>query len=251
LSQDRGNGAATALVLLDAGWNSDAHGYLDAAEELLVLEGDVEFDGRLFRQDCYAYLPAGTLRRGISTDCGALLIVFFDREPRWHAGAPAPGEFDTTGGVAYRDAFEMQWEHEGMDPAYGDAGLRWKLLRGGPGQSVMTMLLSTPPHLHPPAWRGPQERHDCVEEMFLISGDFLSNVGIMRQGAYFWRPPGIAHGPYGARSGNLALIRTLGAPLVNNWTKRELTISRNPPFAPQLCADRPAAATSAWQPPGY
>jgi hypothetical protein len=114
------------------------------------------------------------------------------------------------------------------------------------------MLVSCPPHLHPPGWRGPQERHGCVEEMFLLSGDYLSNVGTMRAGAYFWRPPGIAHGPYGTRFGNLAIIRTLGAPLENNWTDATVGISRDPPLAAQLPPEmRRRAAGSHWQPPSF
>jgi len=251
LSRDAVDGGATALVRLDAGWRDDRSGHLDASEEILVLEGEMALDGRTFHQDCYAFRPAGTLRTALASSSGALLIVFYDREPRWHAGAPAAGRYDLSGAVPFRDAFDMPWEHQGMDPAYGDVGLRWKLMRGGPGQDDMTMLVACPPHLHPPAWRGPQERHDCVEEMFLIGGDYLSNVGVMRQGAYFWRPPGILHGPYGTRSGNYAIIRTLGAPLVNNWSEDQVEISRTPPLTPYLPEGTRVQGGPAWQAPGY
>jgi len=250
LSRDEHNGAATALVRFGTGWYNVEYGYLEAAEEILVLEGELRVNERVFHQDCYTYLPAGTVHTHVSCDHGALIIVFFDREPGWRPGVPA-AHYDSTDCVPYLDAFEMTWEQRGMDPVYGNAGSRWKLLRGGPDQPFMTNLITSPPHRHPPAWRGPQERHDCVEEMFLISGEYLSNVGIMRPGAYFWRPPGVLHGPYGTRSPTLALIRTLGAPLRNNWTEREVQISRDPPLTPHLPSHGRTASPGSWHPAGF
>lgn len=246
LSRDVASGAATALLRLDPGWRRDARGHHDAAEEWLVLEGAVDTGAGELASDCYLSRPARSNIGPLSSPAGATLLVLLDREPRWHDG---PGE-----GAApcILDPFDMPWQHAGMDPVYGDAGLRWKLLRGAPGEADMTMLVACPPHLHPPQWRGPQERHDCVEEMFLISGDYLSNVGTMRAGAYFWRPPGIAHGPYGTRFGNLALIRTLGAPLENNWSRDEVEISRDPPLAATVPTGlRHVTRSSGWQPPSF
>jgi hypothetical protein len=251
LSQDSASGAATLLLRLPSGWDSSAYGHLEAADEFLVLEGDLQLNERVFRQDCYACLPAGTVRTRMRSERGALLIVFFDGAPSWQAGVTAPGRFPRQDGVAFLDAFEMAWEYSGMDPVYGQQGLRWKLLRGGPGEAQMTMLVSAPPHQHPPHWRGAQERHACIEEMFLISGDCLSNVGIMRPGAYFWRPAGIAHGPYGSRGGSYAIIRTIGARLENNWTEHEVEISRDQPCSAHVPALRGLQSPAAWHPPTY
>lgn len=262
LSRDAGSGAATALLRLDPGWHRDACGRHDAAEEWLVLEGALRIGADRLASDCYTSRPAGSPCGALSSPEGAVLLAFLDREPHWHDDAPAGAGgplADPAAGPAAEhpvptvlDAFELPWQHAGMDPVYGDAGLRWKLLRGAPGEPDMTMLVACPPHLHPPQWRGPQERHDCVEEMFLISGDYLSNVGTMRAGAYFWRPPGIAHGPYGTRFGNLALIRTLGAPLENNWSRDEVAISRDPPLAATVPpALRHVTRSSGWQPPSF
>ena len=76
--------------------------------------------------------------------------------------------------------------------------------------------------------------HDCVEEMFLISGDYLSNVGRMREGAYFWRPPGIPHGPYGSRGGSLCLIRFVGGAHVNHWSSSQHSFDYEQAYEPQL-----------------
>jgi hypothetical protein len=236
LSADAENGGATALVRLPAGWRSKESGHLCSHWELLVIDGSVLINERAYEQDCYAFFPAGHGLQSITAKETTTLLVLFDSLPAWVSGAAAAGQFDTSAAVEFLDAYEMRWECAGMDPAYADTGLRWKILRHDPGRQETTMLVTCPPHLHPPDWSGPQEIHDCVEEMFLLSGDYLSNVGIMREGAYFWRPPGIRHGPYGTRGGNLALIRTLGAPLENNWTG-EFRISRNPPLRPALPRD--------------
>jgi len=39
----------------------------------------------------------------------------------------------------------------------------------------------------------------------------------MTPGAYFWRPPGIDHGPYGSLTGTLALFRTVDGPLQTSY----------------------------------
>jgi hypothetical protein len=228
LSRDAASGACSLLLRIPAGWCREGAWHLDAEEEFLVLDGELAIGELVYLEDCYARLPAGWTRGAMRALRETVLLCFFDREPVAASGVDARADAAARVAVPRLDAFEMGWESAGMDPAYADIGLRWKMLRGKIGDAQTTMLVACPPHLHPPQWRGPQEVHDCVEEMFLLSGDYLSNVGRMREGAYFWRPPGIAHGPYGTRLGNLALIRTIGAPLENNWTREQVEISRAP-----------------------
>lgn len=249
LSEDDGNGACSAILRYPAGWRHDTPGWLDANEEFLVLEGELSINDEVYARDCYAYLPAGFTREVTASESGAVVLTFFDKAPVFTAGS---GSYDESALVLKRDAFEMKWECEGMDPVYAEVGLRWKMFRHDPATKDTTMLIYVPPHMHPEDWKGPQERHDCVEEMFLIDGDFLSNVGLMCEGAYFWRPPGIAHGPYGTRSGNLTLIRTLGHDLVNNWTEHEVSISREPEYKPFLPETLAPLRERQWQrPPRY
>lgn len=230
LSLDDSSGAATVLVRYEPGDLRPGSVAAAAGEECLVLDGSLQVGARSCRQDFYLWWPAGQAREAMRAGpAGAVLLSFLDRDPDGPAHAPVGAE-----GARIVDTFEMPWACDGMDPAYAGVGLRWKLLRGTPGAADTTMLVACPPHLHPPQWRGPQEIHDCVEEMFLIGGDYLSNVGIMREGAYFWRPPGVAHGPYGTRAGNFALIRTLGHALENNWTAHEVAIDRDGGGAPVI-----------------
>ena len=175
------------------------------------------------------------------SDAGATFVAFYGAEPR-------PAEPTAAEGVFICDAFAMPWSCEGMDPAYGDAGMRWKILREDPVAQDVTMLVSTPPHLIPPGWTGPQEQHDCVEEAFIVSGDFVSPIGTMRSGAYFWRPPHILHGPYGSVGGSLALIRTLGHALENNWSEDTVTLEPDPAYRPVIPVQL-RDALQAWEEP--
>ena len=72
----------------------------------------------------------------------------------------------------------------------------------------------------PIRWAERSEIHPVVEEMYLLAGEVHGDRGIMRPGAYFWRPPFVPHGPYGTQTGNLYFFRTRGGGLS---TASELT----------------------------
>jgi hypothetical protein len=251
LSLDPDTGAASALLRVPAGWSEAREGWLGAGVEHYVVDGEIDLNGRRYLADTYAWLPAGYPFRSMKTTTGAVVLVFFDAEPAWHEGVhPAAGP-DASDAVEMLDAYRMAWATGTMDPAYADVGLRWKILRGSPDGPQATMLVYCPPHVHPPGWTGPQEIHDCVEEMFLLSGDYLGDRGAMHAGAYFWRPPGVAHGPYGTRGGSLALIRTQGAPLRNQWTPHHVKLSRTPAYQPVLPEALRSHARQPWRPQNY
>jgi hypothetical protein len=228
LSLDHGNGACSVILRLPAGWQSPLSA-IACDEELFVLDGGLEVMGQALATHGYAWLPAGSQRGPMRSREGATVLAFYSAQPQ-------PAEHVPEATPIIHDAFAMPWTADGMDPAYGDAGMRWKILREDPIAQDATMLVSTPPHLVPPDWSGPQEMHDCVEEAFVISGDFLSPIGTMHGGAYFWRPPHILHGPYGSIGGNLSLIRTLGHALENNWSEHEVTLSPAPAYRPVIPA---------------
>ncbi len=226
LSLDPETGACSYLARLPSGWRSTLSA-LAVSEELFVLEGSLDWGERTLGPDCYAHIPAGAARPELRCSQGAVLLGFLDATPRETEAVPGQ-----TASVI--DTFETPWGHEGMDPAYGDLGMRWKILHHDEATKDTSMLVLTPSQLAPPGLRGPQERHDCVEEAFLISGDFLSPLGPMYTGAYFWRPPQVLHGPYGSRHGNVCFIRTHGDVLENNWSTHELTLDRTASATPLI-----------------
>jgi hypothetical protein len=44
-------------------------------------------------------------------------------------------------------------------------------------------------------------------------------MGVMRPGGYFWRPPGIQHGPFATWGGALHLCRCKGGPFATEWVE--------------------------------
>lgn len=249
LSRDEATGAASAVVRMPAGWHADGAGWLSAALEFLVVEGALEVNGREYRTDCYAWLPAGYPLRHCRSDAGAVLLAFFDAEPAWTAGVPDAPTADAP--VEFRDAYRLPWTDEGLPPGPARAGVRAKLLRGSPARGDSTYLTACPAHLQPAERRSPQETHDCVEEIFLLSGDLQSTVGHMAAGAYAWLPSRAAHGPYGSRGGSLALVRTLGGPLDVQPTPHEVELEREPAYRPVLPPDFERAALRPWRPQRY
>jgi hypothetical protein len=249
LSFDPDTGAASLLVRYPSGWAAPALGCLAATEELFVLEGVLELDGRRYFQDCYGWFPAGWRHAARATPDGAVVLAFYDAEPTYLPGSDAAGRPEREGLLV--DAFELPWAGDGAAPVFGGEGHHWKVLHGAPGSNAATMLIASPPHLHPPGWLAPQEIHACAEEMFVLSGDFLSNVGQMCSGAYSWRPPSVAHGPYGSRGGNLALLRTHGAPLATDRTAHEIALERAPEYQPVLPPGLRTLGTHPWRPQRY
>ena len=71
----------------------------------------------------------------------------------------------------------------------------------------------------------------------------------MHAGAYFWRPPGIPHGPFGTRWGCVALIRFVGGRHVNIWTVDEAPFDFHQPYRPVLPPEYAHLRAIPWVPP--
>jgi hypothetical protein len=122
---------------------------------------------------------------------------------------PAPAE---AGSMTAADSAAMAWQ---LPWVTGPApGLRLKLLWRDEATGAYTRLLDVAP-----GWREPRlEHHDCSEEAFMLAGDMtMGALGTMRPGAYFFRPPGIRHGPMHSQAGAVILVRTDGV-LVNHYS---------------------------------
>ena len=247
LSRDPDTGAMSLLVRFPAGWALSESGFLAAGEELFVIDGALDLDGRRFGVDCYGFCAAGCRHAARAAPDGAVALVFYDAEPAWRRDAPPVNSPPV---MSFVDAFEVAWLAAGMVAAYG-TGHRTKFLRGSMASTSATLLLSTGPHLHPPGWLAPQVIHPCTEELFLLSGDFLCSAGAMASGAYVWRPAGIPHGPYASRGGNLALLRTHGAPLSTRYTAHEITLERVPEYQPVLPGEFAAHVAHPWRAQRY
>jgi hypothetical protein len=249
LSRDDVTGACSVLLRLPAGLERPAHA-LAAAHEWWVLEGSLRIGALAFGLDDYAFWPVGRPRASLESPAGAVLLAFFDREPLWHA----PGEIEPDAAATCIERLathELPWSSHDIDPSVQFLRLSHKVLRHVPETGAKTLLLSMGGQTHPAGWREAQLAHDCVEEMYLLGGEIIGERGTMYEGAYFWRPPGRWHGPFGSRRGSLSLIRFSEGRHFNIWGDTPLTFTLEPAHAPELPDGAPAAARAPYVPPRY
>ena len=194
LSRDEELGELTCLVRLPAGWSADIASPFE--EEVYVVEGALSIDGAALARDGYFRVPPDIEHRwATATDAVALLFL------------NAPSDADTPELVAI-DTLTMDWDRSGIPPELDFMGLARKaLFTDRDTGRYRTWLLASAPQIAPRGACLAVETHSCVEELFMLSGDFVGPQGAMTPGAYFWRPRDTLHGPFGSRNGALALFR--------------------------------------------
>ena len=223
LSRDSETGALSLLLRIPAGWSLPA-GALACDEEFLVLEGGLEIGAVHYGPFGYAHWPAGhDAGARVSAD-GAVMLAFFSATPQ---AGPA-GPVDPARLVSHVDAFSVTYTGN-FHPEF-PAGAGRKLLFVDPYTGDTSWLLGTLPM----RWAERAEVHPVVEEMYLLAGESHGNRGVMKPGAYFWRPPHIPHGPYGTITGNLYFFRTKGGKLVTEYVDGEKGFAWNRPYDPAL-----------------
>lgn len=210
LSIDERTGAASVLIKYPPGWSWDRVDHVSADEEVLVLDGSLTINGRAFGKYGYTLMPAGYPRTGMSTQTGAVAVTFFSAPPLVRTSRA--NDFDQRKLVAHFDGlnapYKNEWGRMGSEDVNVN-GISMKLLREDPDTKDQTWLLGAVS-----GWPGGAvEIHNVVEEMYLVSGEIIGPFGHMRTGAYFWRPPGLRHGPFGTGKPSLHLFRTEGGPL--------------------------------------
>lgn len=224
LSLDPEGGACSLLVRYPAGWQPGRAAASSADEEFLVLAGALSIGPHVYREYAYAHLPAGYERGPMSCESGAVVLTFFSRQPALSEAAP----FDPSRLVEHLDAFQVPYTgnfHPEFPPGAGR-----KRLYEDPVSHDQSWILGTLPM----RWAERAEVHPVVEEMYLLSGESHGNRGVMRPGAYFWRPPEIPHGPYGTLTGNLYFFRTQGGPLSTRYIDSGRRFSWWPAYDPVL-----------------
>ena len=243
LSRDATTGGCSTIVRYPPGWRREAIEHLDVDEEFYVLDGEIELNGETFGHDTYGYAPKGANRKTMSTGAGAVVLTFFSGQPNLRGG---PGD---GGKIVKVDALHMPWDMSLNDPKLAHLGISRKDLRNDLETGERTFLSMILPHSEPPGLKGPQESHPTVEEAYTVNGSLTGPHGTMEPGSYFWRPPGIAHVPFGTRWGCVMLIRFLGGKHVNQWSPTDAPFSFNAPYNPVLPESLAAFACSPWTPP--
>ena len=224
LSVDADTAATSMLLRYPPGWRLAGPTALDVDEELLMLAGDLAVGGTRHTRLGYAYLPAGYRRAGMESAGGAVVLTFLSGSP---AGSTPEG-CDSARLIERASGLDGDWG-AGFHPRFPPGAGR-KIWRQDPDTGEQTWLLGTMPLRS----GSRPERHPVAEEMYLLSGELAGPVGVMRAGAYFWRPPQAWHGPFGSLTGNLMLFRTKGGPLSTVYTEHEVEFSWSPEHRPIL-----------------
>ncbi|MBM3514928.1 MAG: DUF4437 domain-containing protein [Alphaproteobacteria bacterium] len=247
LSVDRTSGAASVMIKYPPGWTWDGIDHVAADEEILVLAGALNIGAQTYGRYGYALLPAGYPRGVMASPTGAVTVTFFSAEPM--ARRSRANNFDERKCVPYFDGLNAPYKNEWARMGSEDVnvnGISMKLLREDPDTKDQTWLLGAVA-----GWPGGAiEIHPVVEEMYLVAGEIIGPFGHMRTGAYFWRPGGLRHGPFGTGKPTIHLFRTEGGPLStvfetpkDPWDWR---IPYNPILPPELARYGEKAWTGPW-----
>jgi hypothetical protein len=231
LSEDDETGAVTALLKFGPG-RSALPAQLQSDWELFVLAGAARLGALQLDLHRYCYLPRGFPLESLECDGELLLLSFFSSRPL-AAAAGATG-FAPSAAIGPLDTIAMPWDRSGIDPNINHLNAARKNLRFAPEGNCRTYLLGGMPQGFPPT-DTPLETHPHVEEFFMVSGDMSVHCGIMRAGAYFWRPPGIPHGRDCTRTGYLLFCRTPGSNrTISEWSRERYSVSFSPAHLPVL-----------------
>jgi hypothetical protein len=82
-------GGFAALVRFPPGWSRPAAGYYAVEEQFVLIEGDLGFNGTIWRAGSSACIPARRVRAASHSPSGCLALVWFAGPPRWIPGEPA------------------------------------------------------------------------------------------------------------------------------------------------------------------
>ncbi len=236
LSLDDETEAVTLLVRYPPGWASGAASWCNADEEIVVIQGSLELNGRVYGRHHYAYLPAGYIRDGLSAGpAGAVVLTCFSARPVFSEDSSVAPPYSVEALTEHLDPFSLRWDQSNMDPNIAHLNAYRKNLRLAPDGSGRSYFLAGLPQGYPASGSEPLERHPHVEEMFMIAGDMPCSLGIMRAGAYFWRPPMIWHGADCTVNGFLLFARTPGTnKTISEWSDEGHPVKLTPEHRPQL-----------------
>jgi hypothetical protein len=82
-------GGFAALVRFPPGWSRPASGYYDVEEQFVLIEGDLGFNGTIWREGDSARIAARRVRAASHSQSGCLALAWFAAPPRWIPGEPA------------------------------------------------------------------------------------------------------------------------------------------------------------------
>lgn len=239
LNVDPVDGEETYLIRYPAGFASADRGSEDRALEYFVLDGSISMGGLDRSYHAYGFIPRGESQSALRCAKPATLIVF-------RYGRSDPNSVTGVSETLTLDALDLPWDMRASDAQIAHLRLTRKVLRLGPNDSSRTFLLLGLPHGMPPHPEMPAEIHDHFEEMFMLQGEMWTPEGLIRPGAYFYRPPEIVHGPHVSVGGFFQIMRAGANYVRTTWTD-PLPLPIGQPYAPKVPDGTPASWTREWK----
>ena len=232
LSRDLESFATTTILRHPKGWAFEQKHYLDGDEEFFVLEGALTINDVTYSKGDYAFLPAGFVRTHMASPDGADVLVYLEGQHKRAEGDPPDDLYDASKLVLRIPTEAVEWGGA-TDPNVAAPGVRRLGLRKDPDTGDTTWLLDVDE-----TGMGDEvnrlETHPVVEEVFVLSGEMHMPMGVLKKGAYFWRPPDIPHGPVGTKTGALGIFRCKGGPLTTDWSEETYPVQWDAPYDPIL-----------------
>ena len=239
LSTDPATGACSSILRYPAGMRVELAYSMDCDEELFVLDGSLSMGDVGYRAGDYAYLPAGYPRASLCSEAGADVLTFYESLPAVRKDIEAA--YDPSNLIERVRTPDMPWG-SASDARVAAAAVGRKVLRPDTDIGERTWLLKIDVDESRRYDLNGVECHPCVEEMFLLDGDIAMTTGVLKSGAYFWRPPNIPHGPMGTTAGFLALFRAKEGAFTTAWSEPTCDIPYDADYAPILPDDLLAVA---------
>ena len=234
LSRDSVTGAVSVIINYPSGFEISKQHYLDNVEEFFVLDGSISIGEITFKKHSYAFLPKGFPRKNFFSKSGAVVLTFFEG-PHKNVFEYFKN-FDDSEVVIQLDTSETKFISN-VDPKVVGSNMSKLVLREDKKTGERTWILRMGPSEEKEVTSARLETHPNVEEMFLIDGEISMPTGILRSGAYFWRPGGIQHGPVGTRKGCVLFFRCKGGPFETFWSKELHKIIWDAPYNPIIPSD--------------
>lgn len=241
LNSDLRGDEETLLIRYPAGFARADQGAEERAEEYFVLDGTITIDDTHRGYHAYGFTPRGASAGIRATAGGATLIVF-------RYGHDDPNSVVGVSDAITVNALDVPWDMRPSDDRIAHLRLTRKVLRLGPNDSSRTFLLLGLPHGMPAHDEMPAEIHDHFEEMFMLQGEMWTPEGLIRPGAYFYRPPEIVHGPHVSVGGFFQIMRAGANYVRTTWTDPvPLPIGQS--YEPKIPAGTPESWTREWKAP--
>lgn len=229
----KGTRATSGIFRYDAGWKFPKPHYVNSDQEIFVLDGTITFDGVDYTAGSYAYLPAGKHHDLMETKNGATVLNFYEGEHIAHYDAAPAGMYKPAKLVEKIDTAKAKWtKGTADDVAAWGKGVQRITLRTDKETGESTWLLKVPADAKDVKRK--LATHAVVEEVFIIEGDIVTPLGTMNSGGYAWRVPGTEIGPFGTKSGFVALFRSKGGKQKTTWSKDAKPVVWDAPYKPNL-----------------